>query len=86
MSVDKLQKIVPAAVEAKYKARWLKWWNSSPSARMSYKFVPSEFKDNDLDSWLNKASFWAGVILIKNPFHFLVPLNFYQIHFSMLLI
>ena len=28
MSVEKLQKIVPAAVDAKFKARWLRWWNS----------------------------------------------------------
>ncbi|KAG0572476.1 hypothetical protein KC19_VG098300 [Ceratodon purpureus] len=31
MTLDKLQKIVLAAVEAKFKARWLRWWNSLPS-------------------------------------------------------
>jgi hypothetical protein len=61
MTLDKLQKIVPAAVEPKYKARWLRWWNSSPTSRQSYRFPPPEFKEADLDRWLNRASFWAGV-------------------------
>ena len=61
MTLDKLQKIVPAAVDAKFKARWLRWWNSSPSSRLSYRFLPLEFKEGDLDHWLNKAAFWAGV-------------------------
>jgi hypothetical protein len=61
MTVEKLQKIVPAAVDAKFKARWLRWWNSSPSARQSYRFLPLDFKEADFDPWLNKATFWAGV-------------------------
>ena len=61
MTLDKLQKIVPANVEAKYKARWLRWWNSSPGSRVSYRFLPPEFKEADLDPWLNKAAFWASV-------------------------
>jgi hypothetical protein len=61
MTLDKLQKIVPAAVEAKYKARWLRWWNSSPNSRVSYRFPPPDCKESDLDPWLNKAAFWAGV-------------------------
>lgn len=65
--MDKLQKIVPAAVDAKYKARWLRWWNSSPSSRVSYRFLPPEFKEADLEPWLNKAAFWAGVQYLKTP-------------------
>jgi hypothetical protein len=61
MTVEKLQKIVPAAVDAKFKARWLRWWNSSASARQSYRFLPQDFKEADFDPWLNKATFWAGV-------------------------
>ena len=57
ITLNKLQTIGPAAVEAKYKARWLRWWNSSPNSRLSYRFIPPEFKETDLDPWLNKASF-----------------------------
>jgi hypothetical protein len=80
MSLDKLQKIVPAAVEAKYKARWLRWWNSSLSSRLSYRFPPLEFKDTEFDPWLNKASFWAGVQFLKKPF----PLHYALVSSSIL--
>ena len=57
MTLEKLQKIVPTAVEAKNKARWLRWWNSSPISRLSYRFLLPDFKENELNPWLNKASF-----------------------------
>lgn len=76
MTLDKLSKIVPTAVDAKYKARWLRWWNSSPSLRASYRFLPPEFKEADLDPWLNKAAFWAGVRILEN---FFLTLPFYLV-------
>jgi hypothetical protein len=63
MTLEKLQKIVTTPVDGKYKVKWLKWWNSSPTTREALRFLPQNFIDNDLDVWLVKASFWAHVIL-----------------------
>ena len=63
MSIEKLQKIATAPVEPKYKARWLKWWNSSDGARKAYKFPRGEVYENVLDNWLQRAVFWAQVLL-----------------------
>jgi hypothetical protein len=44
-----------------YKVRWLKDWNSSHLTREALHFPAKGFTDKDLEIWLNKASFWAGV-------------------------
>lgn len=63
MTIEKLQKIATAHVEAEYKAKWLRWWNSSSMRRAAYRFPSPNFKEADLDFWLNKATFWAQVVL-----------------------
>lgn len=61
MTLEKLQMIATTPVEPKFKARWLKWWNSSEMARESLRFPLGDVKDKELDAWLIKASFWAQV-------------------------
>jgi hypothetical protein len=61
MTIEKLEKIATAHVEAKYKARWLRWWNSSDATRQSYRFPSSTDKEAAWDPWINKATFWAEV-------------------------
>ena len=62
LTIEKLQKVATLQVDAKYKAKWLHWWNSSTNVRLGNKF-PSELplKSATLEPWLNKASFWAQV-------------------------
>ena len=76
MTIEKLQKIVTTPVEPKYKTRWLKWWNSSLDARKSFQ-LPDEksLKDKTLDTWLNKASFWAQVSFYLLIYLLLKPLT-----------
>jgi hypothetical protein len=62
MTIEKLQKIATANIEAKHKARWLRWWNASLTVRQSYRFPGSKDKDLFWDFWINKASFWAEVL------------------------
>jgi hypothetical protein len=44
-----------------HKVRWLKDWNSSHLTREALHFPAKGFTDKDLEIWLNKASFWAGI-------------------------
>lgn len=67
MTIEKLQKIATSISDAKYKARWLRWWNSSEDARRAYHFPMPKDKDNTWDPWLNKASFWAEVRFYATP-------------------
>ena len=62
MTIEKLQKIATSQVEPKYKARWLRWWNSSSSGRQSYRFPLAGAGEFIWDTWLNKATFWAEVM------------------------
>ena len=64
MTIEKLQKVATSRVMAEYKARWLRWWNSSRSVRQSDHFpLETPFKDKTFDAFLNRASFWAQVFL-----------------------
>ena len=61
MSLEKLQLIATACVAPEFKVRWLEQWNSSVYSRQAVHFPTKGFTERDLESWLNKASFWAGV-------------------------
>ena len=63
MTIEKLQKIATSQVEGVHKAKWLRWWNSSSMRRAAYRFLPPNFKEANLDFWLNKAMFWAQVVM-----------------------
>jgi hypothetical protein len=67
MSLEKLQLIATACATPHFKARWLQFWNSGSHFRQVVHFPPKGFTDRELESWLNRASFWAGVI---NQSHF----------------
>jgi hypothetical protein len=61
MTLDKLQLIATAVVPDPTKVRWLSWWNSSSLSREALHFPPKPVSDKDLEGWINKASFYAGV-------------------------
>jgi hypothetical protein len=61
MSLEKLQLIATAYVAPQFKVRWLQFWNSGIHSRQAVHFPPKGFTDKDLEAWLNRASFWAGV-------------------------
>jgi hypothetical protein len=84
MTIEKLQKVASAQVEPEYKAMWLRWWNSGSMRRAAYRFLPAGFKEAELDLWLNKATFWAQVILYSlnhsNP-SFFVAFKFSSLYY-----
>jgi hypothetical protein len=61
MTLEKLQYITTTMVSPSFKARWLKWWNSSVHTREALYFLPKGFTVKDLEPWLNKVSFWTRV-------------------------
>jgi hypothetical protein len=61
MTLEKLQLIASATVAPPFKVRWREHWNSSAYSRQAVHFPSKGFIDKDLESWLNKASFWPGV-------------------------
>jgi hypothetical protein len=61
MSLEKLQLIATACAAPRFKVRWLENWNLGVHSRQTVHFPPKGFTDRDLEAWLNKASFWAGV-------------------------
>ena len=66
MTIEKLQKVATTHVDASFKAKWLRWWNSSANVKIKNHFPSSNpIREKVLDDWLNKASFWAHV-----HFHF----------------
>jgi hypothetical protein len=67
MSLEKLQLIATACAAPHFKIRWLQFWNSGSPSHQVVHFPPKGFTDKDLESWLNRASFWAGV---SNQSHF----------------
>jgi hypothetical protein len=66
MMLEKLQLIATASAAPHFKVRWLEFWNSGVHSRQAVHFPAKGFTDKDLESWLNKASFWARVS-IRNP-------------------
>jgi hypothetical protein len=61
MKLEKLQLIATAIAAPHFKVRWLEFWNSRVYSRQAVLFPAKGFTDKDLESWLNKASFWAGI-------------------------
>jgi hypothetical protein len=64
MTIEKLQKVATAHVDAHFKAKWLRWWNSPADVKDKNRFPSSlPLREKVLENWLNKASFWAQVHL-----------------------
>jgi hypothetical protein len=61
MTLEKLQSISTASAAPHFKVRWLEFWNSSLHSRQAVHFPAKGVTERDLDAWLNKACFWAGV-------------------------
>jgi hypothetical protein len=61
MTLEKLQLIATASASPTFKVRWLEHWNSSVHSRQAIHFLFKGFTEKELEAWLNKASFWAGV-------------------------
>jgi hypothetical protein len=62
MTIEKLQKVATTHVDASFKAKWLRWWNSPAEVKIKNHFpVALPLRERVLDEWLNKASFWAQV-------------------------
>jgi hypothetical protein len=66
MTLEKLQYIATAVVSPSFKTRWLMWWNSSVHICEALYFPSKGFTDKNLEPWLNKASFWAGVFNLNS--------------------
>jgi hypothetical protein len=71
MTLEKLQLIATASAFPPFKVRWLEQWNSSAHSRQAVHFPSKGFTDKELESWLNRASFRAG-ISIQCPYAFLI--------------
>jgi hypothetical protein len=69
MTLEKLQLIATASASPTFKVRWLEHWNSSAHSCQAVHFPSKEFTEKELEAWLNKASFWAGVS-IQSPYAF----------------
>ena len=84
MTIEKLQKVATAAVEPRFKARWLHWWNSGSILRASFRFPVADVKESILDTWLNRATFWAQVLpplfIYIHSCHFILLFCFCQCH------
>ena len=65
LTLEKLLKIATTRVPDQFKARWLKWWNSSSMSRVSLHLTSNDTKDSELDALLSKTSFWAQVLLFS---------------------
>ena len=64
MTIEKPQKVATAHVDAHFKAKWLRWWNSPADVKEKNRFPSSlPLREKVLENWLNKASFWAQVQL-----------------------
>jgi hypothetical protein len=64
MTIEKLQKVATTHVDAHFKAKWLRWWNSHAEVKDKNRFPSSlPIREKVLENWLNKASFWAQVHL-----------------------
>ena len=65
MTIEKLQKIATSISDAKYKARWLRWWNSSEDARRAYRFPMPKDKDNTWDPWIKQGFILGGGTFLR---------------------
>lgn len=65
MTMEKLQMVATVVVDAKFKVRWLKWWNASPRRRENLRFPKSPCSELDLEPFLRQAAWWAGVRTIS---------------------
>jgi hypothetical protein len=61
MILERLQLIATPVAPHHHKARWLSFWNLGIHTHEALHFLAKGFKTDELESWLNKASFWAGV-------------------------
>jgi hypothetical protein len=61
MTLERLQLIATEFAAPPHKVRWLTFWNSSFHTREALHFLAKGFIDKELEAWLNRASFWAGV-------------------------
>ena len=70
MTIEELQKVTTTHINALFKGRWLRWWNSPTDVKIKNKF-PSFIRLHErvLDDWLHKASFWAHVFLYLLHFY-----------------
>ena len=56
MIIEKLQKVATTHVDAHFKPKWLKWWNSSAEVKEENKFPSAlPLRENVLENWLNKV-------------------------------
>jgi hypothetical protein len=63
-TIEKLQNVATTHVNASFKAKWLRWWNSPAKVKMENQFPSSlPLHEKVLDDWLNKTSYWAQVHL-----------------------
>jgi hypothetical protein len=69
MTPEKLQLLATASASPPFKVRWLEHWNSSAHSRQAVYLPTKGFTKRELEAWLNKASFWAGVS-IQSPYAF----------------
>ena len=61
MTIEKLQKVATAQVDAHFKAKWLRWWNSPLDVKENNRFPSTvPLREKVLD---NKATIWAQVHL-----------------------
>ena len=75
MTIERLRKVANAHVDAHFKAKWLRWWNSTAEVKEHNKFPSAlPLREKVLENWLNKASFWAQVH-IRLLLHFLSLLS-----------
>ena len=78
MTIKKSQEIVTCPVKTSLKAKWLHWWNASIRERSKNKFPINKLKrENALDDWLHKASFWAQIYPFLGLLKFFLFLLFY---------
>jgi hypothetical protein len=61
MMLNKLPLIATATIGATFKVRWLRWWNLSSMTQDAKHFPPRLVSDKELESRLNKASFYPGM-------------------------
>ena len=60
MTIEKLQKVATTHVDASFKARWLRWWNSPADVKIQNIFPSTlPLREKVLEDWLHRASFWA---------------------------
>lgn len=64
MLIEKLYSLATTAMDINSKLTWLDRWNWDPKSREELKFPKLKFSDEQFNTFLNKATFWAQV----NPY------------------